>query len=487
MPQWRVEQVGTSAEGAMPRKETRDRILLVDEQREVQRAVVEMLEDRDQEVIIAENARGALALVGDEAAPFSLVLLDLDLGQGVDAGFELLGQIKRLRPDLPVVILTGNTSVENAKRALKGGANDFLEKDIYLAENLEVSFEKIAPFRHVVAENKALRRRTEALERTARFYRDKLAPRYRIVGESPAVRALLDTIEKVAPIPRPVLIVGERGSGKELVAAAIHRASPRKDEPFITINCAAVPKDLLGSELFGHEKGAFTGADKRKLGLFELADRGTLFFDEIGNMPMEFQKSVLRVIEYQSFTRVQGTETIEVDVRIIAATNADLNELAAKREFRDDLYDRLAFETIRVPPLRDRLDDIPLLAEHFVATLVEEAPSLRPRALSAAAIEALKAYPWPGNVRELRYTIERALYKTEGDTIEPNDLDIPALPLAASRPLDEHATFDERVVHFERGLVEQALEAAGGNQAKAAEALGVTYDKFRYLYRKYVR
>ena len=469
----------------MPKETPRDRILLVDEQPEVRRAVVEMLEDRDQEVVTAETARKALALVGDAAQPFSLVLLDLDLGRGVDDGFALLGEIKRLRPDLPVVILTGNTSVENAKRAFKGGANDFLEKDTYLAENLEVSFEKIAPFRHVVAENKALRRRTEALERTASFLRRKLEHKYCIVGRSPAIRTLLDTIEKVAPIPRPVLVVGERGSGKELVAAAIHHASPRRDEPFITINCAAVPKDLLGSELFGHEKGAFTGADKRKLGLFELADRGTLFFDEIGNMPMEFQKSVLRVIEYQTFTRVQGTETIEVDVRIIAATNADLTALAAVGEFRDDLYDRLAFETIRVPPLRERPEDIPSLAEHFIATLIEEAPSLQPKTLTPTAIAALQAYTWPGNVREMRYTIERALYKTEGATIGTEDLDLPRVSSAPGVALDESASFDERVAHFERGLVENALAAAAGNQAKAADALGITYDKFRYVYRKY--
>jgi DNA-binding NtrC family response regulator len=472
----------------MPKESSRDRILLVDEQPEVQRAVIEMLEDRDQQVVVAESVARTRALVGDEAEPFSLVLLDLDLeGKGVDTGFELLEEIKRLRPDLPVVILTGHGTVENAKRALKGGANDFLEKNTYLAENLEVSFEKIAPFRRVVAENKALRRRTEALERTARFYRRKLEQRYLIVGQSAAVSALVDTIEKVAPIPRPVLIVGERGTGKELVAAAVHRLSPRADEPFITINCAAVPKELLGSELFGHEKGAFTGADKRKLGLFELANRGTLFFDEVGNMPMPFQKSVLRVIEYQTFTRVQGTETIEVDVRIIAATNADLRQMAAAGEFRDDLYDRLAFETIRVPPLRERLEDIPLLAEHFIETLVQEAPSLRARALSPAALEALAAYRWPGNVRELRYTIERALFKTEGDTIEPSDLDLHSHVHEAGGATDESASLDERVEHFERGLVERALEAAGGNQAKAAAALGVTYDKFRYLYRKYVR
>ncbi len=473
----------------MTEKPSRDRILLVDEQPEVQRAVTEMLEDRDQQVVVAESVGRTRALIADDDERFSLVLLDLDLeGKGVDTGFELLDEIKRARPDLPVVILTGHSTVENAKRAFKGGANDFLEKDIYLAENLEVSFEKIAQFKRAVAENKALRRRTEALERTASFYRGKLERQYLIVGQSPAICALLDTIEKVAPIPRPVLIVGERGTGKELVAAAVHRLSPRADEPFITINCAAVPKDLLGSELFGHEKGAFTGADKRKLGLFELADRGTLFFDEVGNMPMPFQKSVLRIIEYQSFTRVQGTETIHVDVRIIAATNADLSDLAARGEFRDDLRDRLAFETIVVPPLRERPEDIPLLAEHFTEALVREAPSLSPKTLSPAAIEALQGYPWPGNVRELRYTIERALYKTQGDTIEPADLALPKPDAAHAETgaLDE-GPLEERVAQFERRLIENALEAAGGNQAKAAEALGITYDKFRYLYRKYMR
>jgi DNA-binding NtrC family response regulator len=470
----------------MAENPSRDRILLVDEQPEVQRAVVEMLEDRDQQVVVADSARRARALIADEAEPFSLVLLDLDLeGKGVDTGFALLDEIKRAHPELPVVILTGHSSVENAKRAFKAGANDFFEKDVYLAEHLEVSFEKVAQFRRAVAEHKALRRRTEALERTARFYRGRLERHYEIVGKSAAIKQLVETIEHVAPIPRPVLIVGERGTGKELVAAAVHRLSPRADEPFITVNCAAVPKELLGSELFGHEKGAFTGADKRKLGLFELADRGTLFFDEVGNMPLAFQKSVLRIIEYQRFTRVQGTETIEVDVRILAATNADLKAMAADGEFRDDLYDRLAFETIQVPPLRDRPEDIPLLAEHFIASLVREAPALRPKPLSAKAIEALEAYAWPGNVRELRYTVERALYKAEGDTIEPADLALPRLGDAGA-PAEAHG-FDAKVEQFERGLIEGALEAAGGNQARAAESLGITYDKFRYLYRKYAR
>lgn len=463
----------------MARDTSRDRILLVDEQPEVQRAVIEMLEDRDQQVVVADTAKRALTLVGDAAQPFSLVLLDLDLGGGVDDGFTLLGEIKRLQPDLPVVILTGNTSIENAKRAFKGGANDFLEKDTYLADNLEVSFEKIAPFRRVVAENKALRRRTEALERTATFLRRKLEHRYRIVGRSAVIRTLLDTIEKVAPIPRPVLVVGERGSGKELVAAAIHYNSPRKRKRFIKLNCGALTTTLLESELFGHEAGSFTDARKQKIGRFELADEGTLFLDEITETAPEFQVRLLRVLQEQEFERVGGTQTVRVDVRVIAATNRDVESAVRDGRFREDLYYRLNVVRIEIPPLRERRDDIPLLVHAFLEEFCREngKPLLK---IAPKAMTMLCEYDWPGNVRQLRNAIEGMVVLAQGREIGARNLPEEIRAEASSRRtllLRVGATLAE----MEKEMIRATLEETKGNRAAAARILGLGR---KTLYRK---
>jgi transcriptional regulator with GAF, ATPase, and Fis domain len=301
-------------------------------------------------------------------------------------------------------------------------------------------------------------------------------------------------VERVAPVPRPVLILGERGTGKELIARAIHHLSPRQAEPFITINCAAVPETLLESELFGHEEGAFTGATKQKEGKFELADGGTLFLDEIGNMSMEFQAKILRVLEYQRFERVAGADSIQVDVRIIAATNADVRVKMDDGTFRRDLYDRLAFEVIKLPPLRERLDDVPALAVHFLNQFREDVAGIAVQEIAADAFDRLAAYDFPGNVRELKNVVERAIYSTSARVLAGADIEA-ALPPDRSKspPLAQAGSFVDdpgqplalRVEAFERAVCKDALERTRYNQKDAAALLGITYDQFRQRYRKY--
>ena len=337
-------------------------------------------------------------------------------------------------------------------------------------------------------ENRELRATNEKLRRAA-------GPRWSIVGDSPSIRNVMTKIERVAPLPRPVLVLGPRGTGKELVARAIHTLSPRASEPFITINCAAIAESLLESELFGHEEGAFTGATKQKEGKFELADGGTLFLDEIGNMSMEFQAKILRVLEYQRFERVAGSESIQVNVRVIAATNADLKVAMAEGRFRPDLYDRLAFEVIQLPALATRLDDVPVLATYFLARFRQEVAGITVREISAEAFDAFAAYDYPGNVRELKNVVERAVYMAAGEVLTAGDV-AAALPPEASHGASmtqEGATFEDdprlplgdRVENFEAWLCRDALERTRFKQKEAAQLLGLTYDQFRQRYRKY--
>jgi transcriptional regulator with GAF, ATPase, and Fis domain len=304
------------------------------------------------------------------------------------------------------------------------------------------------------------------------------------------MRTVMTKIEKVAPVPRPVLVLGPRGTGKELVARAIHMMSPRASEPYVTINCAAVAESLLESELFGHEEGAFTGATRQKEGKFELADGGTLFLDEIGNMSLEFQAKILRVLEYQRFERVAGSESIQVNVRVIAATNADLKQAMADGKFRADLYDRLAFEVISLPPLAQRFEDVPVLAMYFLARFRQEV-GITVREISEEALARLAQYSYPGNVRELKNVVERAVYMATGDTLTAADVDL-ALPPEAQQVASTEGFADdaklplpERVDAFEAWLCKDALERTRYKQKEAAALLGLTYDQFRQRYRKY--
>jgi len=300
------------------------------------------------------------------------------------------------------------------------------------------------------------------------------------IGQS---QVFLDVVEQArgfARIPRPILIRGERGTGKELLARLVHAASTRRDEPYLIVNCGAFQDELLVSHLFGHERGAFTGAVERRAGVFERAHGGSLFLDEIANLSRHAQARLHRVVEYQAFQRVGGTESIQVDVRVVAATNADLQGLIERGEFMPDLYDRLRFAEIVLPPLRERRDDIPLLIRHFVGRLHEELPDLGAAQFSDAAIRDLVAYHWPGNVRELKNVIERLYVSDRDRTITSAEL---PLEITSTEPI--RGTFEQRVRTFEKALLLSALKDAGGNQRTAARQLGMTYDQFRHHYKKY--
>ena len=385
-----------------------DGILLVDDQPEVLEHLKRILGTKGYNVLTARRGEDGLRLLMENEDAISLVILDLDLGAGSDGGLAILEKMKRRCPDVPVMILTGKGTTRAAVRAMKLGAADFLEKDLYIAEHLEARVDRVRRFLALVEENRRLRRESERLKRTASYYNELARSRYQLIGSSQLMVELSNKIEALASIPRPVLIRGERGTGKELVAAQIHYLGERASHPFVVVNCAAVAEHLLESELFGHEKGAFTGAESRRIGRFEMADGGTLFLDEIGNMSVAFQEKVLRVIEYQRFERVRGTETIHVNVRVVAATNADIEDMMAHGRFREDLYDRLTFQTIHTPPLRAHPQDVPELAGHFLLCFKGEVPNIRPTGFSEDALDKLARHDWPGNVRELKNVVESA-------------------------------------------------------------------------------
>ncbi len=319
-----------------------------------------------------------------------------------------------------------------------------------------------------------------------------------LIGEAPAFRDMLAEVSRVAPLARPVLVVGERGTGKELVASRLAYLSPRWDKPFIKLNCAALAESLLDSELFGHEAGAFTGAVRRRAGRFEIADGGTLFLDEIANASATVQEKLLRVIEYGSFERVGGGESVEVDVRVIAATNADLPERARAGAFRPDLLDRLAFDVITIPPLRQRREDIPLLADHFARGIARELGRASFPGFTKRAIAALAAYSWPGNVRELRNAVERSFCRIDAaerpvDEIVLDPFASPFRPGAAAPPtpeaipasVAEAGSFSLRIRRYEARLIEEALVACRYNQRRTAQHLGLSYDQLRHYLKKH--
>jgi DNA-binding NtrC family response regulator len=300
------------------------------------------------------------------------------------------------------------------------------------------------------------------------------------IGTSPSFLQVIEQARELAKIPRPILIRGERGTGKELLARFVHRCSPRRRKAYRVVNCGAFQEELLVSHLFGHERGSFTGATSRRAGLFEKTNGGTLFLDEIANLSRTAQARLHRVVEYQTFERVGGSESIEVDVRIIAASNADLKKLIREGRFMPDLYDRLCFAELVLPPLRERRADIPLLIDHFIRELHAEMPDLVRAEITKEAVEALTAYRWPGNVRELKNVIER-LYVSDRDRV----IDAAELPLEVTAPEPIRGTFREQVRTFEQTLLLSALRDARGNQREAARRLGMTYDQFRHYYKKH--
>lgn len=446
-------------------------ILVVDDEKNYRAVLAHLLEDAGHRVSTADNPFAGLELLGRESV--ALILSDLRMPR-MD-GLAFLEEVRREVGDVPFVVLTAFATVETALTAMKAGAFDYLLKPCKNDEILLV-VEKALEDARLRKENQALRRQ---LERSGER---------ELLGESPAIRKLLADIGRVAPARASVLITGESGTGKELVARTLHRAGPRAKGPLVTINCAALTESLLESELFGHERGAFTGAVERKRGLLEVADGGTLFLDEIGEFPLALQPKLLRALQERKFRRVGGTAELESDVRIVAATNRDLTAMIAAGTFREDLYYRLNVVTLEVPPLRRRSEDIPLLALHFLQRFSGEL-GRRIRAVDPEALAVLRDHAWPGNVRELRNIIERGALFCAGDTLRPEDLPetfsgravadaATALP-ELGRPLPE--LLDE----MEERLIRQALVRARGVQAQAAELLGVSRSNLQYKLRKY--
>jgi DNA-binding NtrC family response regulator len=391
----------------------------------------------------------------------ALVVTDLML-PGTD-GFGVLEASRTIDPDVGILMITGHGSVESAVEAMKRGADDYLTKPVDLFELRQRT--------SALLDKRNLVRRVDELE-------SRLGERFKILGQSRPMQALFRQMELVAPARANVLIVGESGTGKELVANAVHEHSPRRLKRFLPINCAAIPTEILESELFGHERGSFTGAAARKLGKFEVADGGTLFLDEIGELPLDMQAKLLRVIEQQEFMRVGGTETIRVDVRVVAATNADLEAAVAANRFRSDLYYRLKVVTLRIPPLRDRREDIPVLARHFLAIYSRE-NGREDLHFDVETMRCLVNARWEGNVRELRNLVESLAVLAPRSEIRPEDLPAeyrrgsPAAEAFPERAAPEVGSPGLTMEEIERRAILQALERTGGNRTQAAGLLGI--------------
>ncbi|HEU4927053.1 MAG TPA: sigma-54 dependent transcriptional regulator [Vicinamibacterales bacterium] len=404
----------------------------------------------------------------------AVVLSDLRLPDG--DGFGVLRASKEIDPDVPVIVMTAYGSIEDAVSAMKEGAMDFLAKPVD-PDHLLLLVSRALDQRRIVTENLLLKEEL-AVRRGAPL----------LVGENPSLRKVYSSLQRAATTDTTVLIEGESGTGKELFARSLHALSGRADAPFVAINCAAIPENLLETELFGYEKGAFTGAAARKPGKFEIAHRGTLFLDEIGDLPLTLQAKILRALEEKRFERVGGTAPVQVDVRLVAATNRGLKAAVAARRFREDLYFRLSVFPITVPPLRERAGDIPLLARHFVERFCRDL-NKKTLVLLPEAVEQLQGYYWPGNVRELQNCIERAVILAEADTILPRHLNLSfiAPPQAEEPPspweqIDLSGTLVEasrRVLReAEKHKIEQVLREADNNKGRAAELLGITYKMF---------
>ena len=392
-----------------------DRILLVEDKESLRAVLKKTLEAEGFGVEEAPDGRAAVDKIRRDR--YAMVLTDLRLPGA--SGHEVLTAAQSADPEMPVILMTAYGTIRDAVSAMKAGAYDYLEKPVD-ADHLLALVRRALDHRSLLHENVLLKER---------FSQELDVPE--ILGESAALKSALDQVRRVAATDATVLLLGESGTGKELFARAVHHLSGRKTHSFFPINCAAIPDNLLESELFGYERGAFTGATGTKRGKFEIADKGTLFLDEIGDLSLGLQGKVLRVIEQRQFERVGGTETRSVDIRLVAATNKDLKGLAAQGAFRQDLYFRLSVFPINVPPLRERLDDVPILARHFVKKFAAEQKKRGPIVLPPETLAALAAYSWPGNVRELENAIERALILGEGSRLLPEHLQLPAGPRAA--------------------------------------------------------
>jgi len=439
---------------------SREEILVVDDEKNIRSSLEGILKDEGYRVRGAGTGEDLLKQVA-QAIP-DLVVLDVWL-PGMD-GLQALEEVKRLHPELPVIMISGHSNVETAVKATKLGAYDFIEKPLSLEKT-------------VLAVRNALDH--HRLEQENLTLRQTLAERYEIVGESSAIQALRRQIQSAAPSHGRVLIRGESGTGKELIARAIHRQSLRAEKPFVEVNCAAIPDELIESELFGHERGSFTGATTKRRGKFEVADGGTIFLDEVGDMSLKTQAKVLRVLQEQTFERVGGSDTLSVDVRVIAASNKDLDEEIRKGTFREDLFYRLNVIPFEVPPLRERKEDIALLAEHFLRLFSCEYGK-RQKALGADALQVLLQYAWPGNVRELRNVIERMVIMVPQEIIGQDDMASALRLRPQSEPETRVAsgeemkgTLREARERFEKAFILRRLQETHWNITRAAERLGI--------------
>nr|NJM03042.1 sigma-54-dependent Fis family transcriptional regulator [Desulfobacula sp.] len=430
------------------------KILVVDDDKAHLRMLKTLMTDWGYEIHEADDGTTAVARVREKS--FDMVLTDMKMVHM--SGMEALQQIKAYNPSLPVIIMTAYSSVQTAVNALKIGAYDYLTKPLDF-DKLKLTIERAFESLYLKTENQTLKIRLR-----------ETSLNHDIIGNSPAIKALLDTIQMVAPTDANVLVVGESGTGKELVSAAIHENSPRKDQPFVRINCAAITETLLESELFGHEKGSFTGADKARKGKFLLADKGSILLDEIGEMSLAMQAKLLRVIQEKEITPVGSDRNIRTDVRVIASTNRDLKIMAEEGKFRHDLYYRLNVVSIEIPPLRKRKEDIPSLALYFLE-LFSKKNKRDIKGFSPDAMDAMIRYDWEGNVRELMNCVERGVVLARSDYIGTEDLSfVPAVKVEDRREPDEPGSLSR----IEEKAILSTLESSQGNKSETARKLGIT-------------
>ena len=453
------------------------RVLVVDDERSMRELLSIVLRRDGYDVLIAEDGAAAVELLKRERVDILITDIRMPQMNGVD----LLREAKRIAPDIVSIVMTAFASTETAVEALRLGAADYVHKSPNAATELRLRVGRELERKRLQQENVLLKR---ALRSSHQFSN--------IIGTSSPMLAVFQLVETIAPTSSTVLISGESGTGKELVARAIHVNSPRRERPFVALNCGALSETLLDSELFGHMRGAFTGADSNKKGLIEVAEKGTIFLDEIGEMSPVVQVKVLRVLQERKYRRLGGTEEIDADIRILAATNRDLSKMVVDGTFREDLFYRINVIPLRLPPLRERTDDIPLLAEHFIARFAEQMG--KPIAgISGSALARLKLYAWPGNIRELENAMERAVALEQSPTILEDSLPeqlaerADAASVAALPDAFPDAGFDlERHVQgIEREYIAEALRRAGGVKVKAAELLGMSFRSFRYYTKKY--
>ncbi len=429
-------------------------VLIIDDEEGIRESLSDILSDEGFRTVLAGSAEEGLKLIEDEQP--DLVFLDVWL-PGMD-GIEALGRIKEIKPDLPVILISGHGNIEIAVKATKIGAHDFIEKPL--------SLERV-----VLAAKHALA--LQSLARENLTLRATISRGMKLVGTSAPIRSIRQQIEMAARSSARVLITGESGTGKEIVARMLHDMSARASGPYIEVNCAAIPEELIESELFGHEKGSFTGAFETKKGKFELADGGTLFLDEIGDMSMQTQAKLLRVLETQEFQRVGGSKNIKVDVRVLSATNKDLVELIRKGRFREDLYYRINVIPIHLPPLRERKEDIPELVEHFLDLTAAECGQARKK-VGEGLLKALETQDWPGNIRELKNAIERLAIMTRTERLGPEGLRPGGPVISAEEPgFFSIRTLKDARDAFEREFIGRKLAENGWNVTKTAEALDI--------------